>query len=105
PGEKLFEELSVRGEDMSPTRHDQIYIWRNRKEDWTRICRVIDELVAAADMLPAEALRERLCAIVPEYSPEPLGDATRRTQSATSTVAPENMRPVTETEGAFGIPS
>ena len=71
PGEKLYEELSVKGEDMRPTQHEKIYVWRNRKEDWPRVCRLMADLVAAADALPPNELKQRLCAIVPEYSPEP----------------------------------
>ncbi len=67
PGEKLFEELSVVGEDMGPTTHDKIYVWRNRKEDWPSVCQAIDELVKGVDLLPAEELRRKLAEIVPEY--------------------------------------
>jgi FlaA1/EpsC-like NDP-sugar epimerase len=71
PGEKLYEELSVRGEDMGPTSHDKIFVWRNRKEDWQRICRQIDEIVRVADDLEEPQLRQRLMEIVPEFAPEP----------------------------------
>ena len=69
PGEKLYEELSVKGEDMGKTTHEKIYIWRNRKEDWPRICRLMDELVAVADQLPQEELKRRLMDVVPEFTP------------------------------------
>ena len=70
PGEKLYEELSVKGEDISPTRHEKIYVWRNRKEDWPRVCEMIDRLVADADRLSLAELKERLSEVVPEYAPE-----------------------------------
>lgn len=70
PGEKLYEELSVKGEDVSPTKHEKIYVWRNRKEDWPRVCEMIDRLVADADRLSLSELKERLSEVVPEYSPE-----------------------------------
>jgi len=69
PGEKLFEELSVRGEDMAPTPHDKIYIWRNRKEDWPRAVRLIDKLLGEVDTLTSNAVRDRLGEIVQEYDP------------------------------------
>lgn len=70
PGEKLYEELSVKGEDVSPTKHDKIYVWRNRKEDWPRVCELIDRLVADADRLSLAELKDRLSEVVPEYRPE-----------------------------------
>ena len=70
PGEKLYEELSVLGEDMGPTQHEKIYVWRNRKEDWPRVCRAIDEIVAVADELSEVQLKARLGEIVPEFAPD-----------------------------------
>lgn len=70
PGEKLYEELSVLGEDMGKTTHQKIYVWRNRKEDWPRICREMDALIAQADDLTSDVARSRLKDIVPEYEPE-----------------------------------
>jgi len=69
PGEKLYEELSVKGEDMSRTTHEKIYVWRNRQEDWDRVCRLMNELVMAADSLTPEQLKQHLAEIVPEYTP------------------------------------
>jgi FlaA1/EpsC-like NDP-sugar epimerase len=72
PGEKLYEELSVTGENMGRTTHEKIYVWRNRKEDWPKVCRLMDELVSVADEMPPERLKERLQELVPEFMP---GDA------------------------------
>ncbi|MFQ5412574.1 MAG: UDP-N-acetylglucosamine 4,6-dehydratase family protein, partial [Phycisphaerae bacterium] len=71
PGEKLYEELSVTGENMGPTTHDKIYVWRNKKEDWPQVCAAMDDLVARADDLGHEEIRRRLAEVVPEYSPQP----------------------------------
>ena len=68
PGEKLYEELSVTGENMGPTTHEKIYVWRNKKEDWVRLCRATDELITLADDLDPDQLRHRLTDIVPEGS-------------------------------------
>ena len=67
PGEKLYEELSVSGENMSPTRHEKIYVWRQRSEDWDRIAAETTALVAAADQESPDELRRRLKRIVAEY--------------------------------------
>ncbi|MFQ5423937.1 MAG: polysaccharide biosynthesis protein [Phycisphaerae bacterium] len=93
PGEKLFEELSVRGEDMSPTRHEQIYIWRNRAEDWHRIRRAVDDIIDLADRATPDALRARLAAIVPEYVGNFHGEAATdvppvQAESGAATIAP-----------------
>jgi FlaA1/EpsC-like NDP-sugar epimerase len=70
PGEKLYEELSVLGENMGKTTHDKIYVWRNKKEDWLRTCAAMEDLVANADALSPEELRQRLVDIVPEFKPD-----------------------------------
>lgn len=70
PGEKLYEELSVQGEDMGKTTHEKIYVWRNRQEDWPKICRQMEDLVADADKLMPEELKRRLGEIVPEFKPQ-----------------------------------
>ena len=67
PGEKLYEELSVSGENMSPTRHQKIYVWRQRAEEWDRVSSEIDALVAAADAEACEQIKQRLKRLVPEY--------------------------------------
>jgi len=71
PGEKLYEELSVTGENVGPTTHEKIYVWRNKKEDWQRICKAMDELIAQADELDHEQLRRRLSDMVPEGALSP----------------------------------
>ena len=46
PGEKLFEELSIEGEDMLPTKHPKIAIWKTitkeRQVLWEQIDKIID---------------------------------------------------------------
>lgn len=71
PGEKLYEELSVTGENMGRTTHEKIYVWRNRKEDWPRVCKRMADLIAAADDLTPEQLKAKLAELVPEFSPGP----------------------------------
>jgi len=69
PGEKLYEELLIAGEDVLPTRHEKIGIWKQRREDWDRICRGIAELAAMVDEASADEIRAKLAEIVPEYDP------------------------------------
>jgi FlaA1/EpsC-like NDP-sugar epimerase len=69
PGEKLYEELSIEGEDFGKTSHEKIYVWKHRREDWDFICRSIGEIVAGADTATPEQIRAKLASIVPEYDP------------------------------------
>ncbi|MFO0974068.1 MAG: nucleoside-diphosphate sugar epimerase/dehydratase [Phycisphaerae bacterium] len=69
PGEKLYEELNIHGEDVSPTQHAQIGVYRKRPEEWDRVRNGCAELVRAADREPPERLREMIGGLVPEYQP------------------------------------
>ncbi|MEE9293858.1 MAG: nucleoside-diphosphate sugar epimerase/dehydratase, partial [Phycisphaerae bacterium] len=81
PGEKLREELSIKGEDFSPTRHPKIGIWKHRPEDFDQVCAGIDSLIALADVDNPDAIRAQLKQLVPEYYEEQFP----ATQSAPST--------------------
>jgi FlaA1/EpsC-like NDP-sugar epimerase len=67
PGEKLFEELSVEGEDFSLTRHPKIAIWLRRPEDRRRIRDGIEKLAGMADRSSADEIRLQLAELVPEF--------------------------------------
>jgi len=71
PGEKLFEELSIEGEHVSRTRHPKIGVWKHRPDDFSRICKGIQELVAMADSASPDDIRTKLRSLVPEYDPFP----------------------------------
>lgn len=67
PGEKLYEELSIEGEDVSRTPHPKIGIWKKRPEPWTELVAAIDDLLAGVDTLARDDLRFKLKQIVPEF--------------------------------------
>ena len=67
PGEKLFEELSIKGEDMLPTRHPKIVIWRNVPMDTARLKMGVDELVKVGLTQDLDAIVEKIKELVPEY--------------------------------------
>jgi FlaA1/EpsC-like NDP-sugar epimerase len=77
PGEKLFEELSITGEDVQPTSHAKIGVWKNRPEDFETVTQGIGELLGMADTASASTIRKRLSRLVPEYQPNENGDAER----------------------------
>ena len=67
PGEKLFEELSIKGEDMQPTRHPKIGIWKNISIDRDRLRAGINELVTVAQKQDYKEIVEKIKELVPEY--------------------------------------
>lgn len=67
PGEKLFEELSVEGEDMQRTRHPKIGIWKNIPMDRDKLRAGIDELVTAARVDTHTGIVDKIRELVPEY--------------------------------------
>ncbi|HXF61687.1 MAG TPA: nucleoside-diphosphate sugar epimerase/dehydratase [Caldilineaceae bacterium] len=70
PGEKLFEELFVEGEDYHRTEHRQIFIAANASSFVPRdLDRVIDALQRAAEANNRVAMTELFRRLVPEYEP------------------------------------
>ncbi|MFO0840153.1 MAG: nucleoside-diphosphate sugar epimerase/dehydratase [Phycisphaerae bacterium] len=67
PGEKLYEELSIQGEDVSRTAHPKIGIWKKRAANWQELLGAIERLVASCDDLSRDELRLRIKEIVPEF--------------------------------------
>lgn len=73
PGEKLFEELSIKGEDMMTTRHPKISIWqKNAPLSREQLIEKINGLVAIADLQNHKQIVAAIKEIVPEY----IGDKT-----------------------------
>jgi len=69
PGEKLFEELRVEGEDVVPTPHPKITVLRTGPEAAERNRRALEgfrELAELADALSPAELRGRILRLVPE---------------------------------------
>jgi FlaA1/EpsC-like NDP-sugar epimerase len=71
PGEKLFEELTVRGERHLPTRHPKIMVAERRHEDRHNIHRLIQRLEYMSEE-PSETLILELQQAIPEYQPSPV---------------------------------
>ena len=67
-GEKLFEELSIEGEDMQRTRHPKIGIWKNIPMDYDKLQTGIDELLTVARSQLQEELAGKIKELVPEYT-------------------------------------
>jgi FlaA1/EpsC-like NDP-sugar epimerase len=67
-GEKLFEELSIEGEDMQRTRHPKISIWKNIPMDRDRLRAGIDELTQMAQTRSRDGIIAKIKELVPEYT-------------------------------------
>ncbi len=99
PGEKLFEELSIEGEDVSRTAHPKIGIMKKRPREWQEICEGISRLLSLAEAGDEAAIRSELKALVPQYNPgngwekaavppQPADVPPQTTPAAASSVAP-----------------
>ena len=67
PGEKLFEELRIEGEDMQRTGHPKISIWKNIVMDRDRLRAGIDELIAIVQTQNHSEIVQKIKELVPEY--------------------------------------
>jgi FlaA1/EpsC-like NDP-sugar epimerase len=67
PGEKLFEELSIQGENMQPTRHPKISIWKNIPTDRQKLEAGINELIDITKTQNRSAIVRKIKELVPEY--------------------------------------
>jgi FlaA1/EpsC-like NDP-sugar epimerase len=68
PGEKLFEELRIEGEDMQRTGHPKISIWRNIPMDRDRLRTGIADLLQIARRQDQRGLTDKIKELVPEYN-------------------------------------
>lgn len=71
PGEKLFEELVISGENANKTEHSKIMILRNgnTKYSWQNLKQEVENLVLVAKSFDDDAIKSRLQSIIPEYEP------------------------------------
>jgi FlaA1/EpsC-like NDP-sugar epimerase len=69
PGEKLFEELRIEGEDMQQTGHPKIRIWKNIPLDRPKLRAGIADLIEIAQQQDHGRLAAQIKDLVPEYTP------------------------------------
>ena len=69
PGEKLFEELRTDGEDIEPTVHPKVHVWKSRITDRARIERTLSRLKRLQNSPDHDQIVDALREIVPEYEP------------------------------------
>ncbi len=67
PGEKLFEELSIAGEDMLPTKHPKIAVWQNIPKDRETLRADIDRIIEISNSLDRQTIVNAIKEMIPEY--------------------------------------
>jgi FlaA1/EpsC-like NDP-sugar epimerase len=101
PGEKLFEELFVQGEDYARTEHEKIFIASDASRFMPQdLEKAISALEAAAERNDGQAIVLGLSALVPEYQPH-RESGTRASQAGSgpstsaASIGPISARPNT----------
>ena len=69
PGEKLFEELRTAGEDIEPTVHPKVLIWKSHPIEWEVISKAMEELAELGHCADRDKIVDAFKRIVPEYTP------------------------------------
>jgi FlaA1/EpsC-like NDP-sugar epimerase len=82
PGEKLFEELKLEGEDILPTYHEKIKIFRSHGPGAQHLARWLYMLRKLVEERNAENVRAHLAELVPEYAPHAVADSSIPVQRA-----------------------
>jgi FlaA1/EpsC-like NDP-sugar epimerase len=86
PGEKLFEELSMDSEDMLPTYHQKVKIFRSFRPDRHAIGSWLRELQILINEGDPEEVKMHMLELVPEY----IGDRSRFTAAPPALAAVRN---------------
>jgi FlaA1/EpsC-like NDP-sugar epimerase len=88
PGEKLFEELNRAGENLVPTSHAKIRIFKGRQEDMGELLPWISQLERLLRQRAADAVIAHLSSLVPEYQPLAGVTSVVERRAARSSMAP-----------------
>ena len=71
PGEKLFEELSTKEENVVGTTHEKILMMKNTKEDnWNMMTEYIERILQSSKSYDIKKISSEILKCVPEYSPD-----------------------------------
>ena len=70
PGEKMFEELVVSGENIVDTDHEKIMVLKNGEgHNWDDVLSKIEEITQSAKSYDSDKIKNKLKEFVPEYNP------------------------------------
>tara|TARA_Y100000768_G_scaffold383984_1_gene367119 strand:- start:90 stop:1988 length:1899 start_codon:yes stop_codon:yes gene_type:complete len=71
PGEKMFEELITKGENITESPHQKIMILKNKAmHGWNRTLAESEKVVASSKSYNSELVKQSLIKVVPEYLPD-----------------------------------
>ena len=76
PGEKLYEELFYDNEAKEATRHDKVFRARHASGDWRALRQTFARLAQSVTNVEADAIRQLLTDLVPQYQDGDLPDNT-----------------------------
>jgi FlaA1/EpsC-like NDP-sugar epimerase len=71
PGEKLYEELLIDGDNICPTRHPKIYSAHEEKFDWSELEPMLQSLFQAVRNTDTTGIVRQLQKLVVGYTPDP----------------------------------
>jgi FlaA1/EpsC-like NDP-sugar epimerase len=74
PGEKLFEEITRKGENFAPTTHSKIYRFLSQPADLAQFRQTLQTLRDNLHQLEADQLKVMLKAAMPDYKPSQVPD-------------------------------
>jgi FlaA1/EpsC-like NDP-sugar epimerase len=77
PGEKLYEELLINGDNIKATKHPKIYCAREHKIAWQVLHPMLRNLLNQAQTNDLETLIESLQDLVPEYQNQKITSVTK----------------------------
>jgi FlaA1/EpsC-like NDP-sugar epimerase len=69
PGEKLYEELRTDTEDIEPTVHPKVNVWKSRRAEWAWVQDAFEKLNALRNCPDRQPVVDMLCELIPEYEP------------------------------------
>ena len=72
PGEKLFEELIINGENQTRTAHQKILRVSRKEQDHEALLSAVAELLETGSARQASSMRDQACELVDNYQPTQL---------------------------------
>jgi FlaA1/EpsC-like NDP-sugar epimerase len=70
PGEKLYEELLIDGDNIKSTQHPKIFSAHESKLSWAQLEPMLKSLFHSAQVNDTDAIIQQLQVLVPEYTPD-----------------------------------
>tara|TARA_Y100001970_G_scaffold204703_1_gene249272 strand:- start:1538 stop:3436 length:1899 start_codon:yes stop_codon:yes gene_type:complete len=71
PGEKMYEELMIKGENITDSPHQKIMILKNEvKHGWNKMLAESERIIEKSKSYDSEMIKKSLTKLVPEYTPD-----------------------------------